>query len=558
MILSFSLISLSIILFSLSFSGFGKLFLKSLRIKDQKSFFEELIYGLYLISFLTLVCNFFSSINVIYSFLIFFVGLFIYFTIGNSKKKIFSDIKQALILSFVSLILISFAKFQEDLPWYTLPYISVLNEDKIIFGLTNIQFRFGHTSILSYASAYTSQIFTINNLVIPLIISCASIFLYFLEECNKKKNISLSLFSFFVVIYFLFKITRFEEYGNDIPAFLLYCFVVYQFLCYEFSEKIENNLVALFFLILVLIFQKLTMLPAILLTFIIIFSIRNNFKSLILLFSIGIFCSFFWVTKNIINTGCMIYPVNFTCLKNLSWTSKKNTHGHAKTVSNMSEAWSKSWIDQPLEKKLNYEDYIEGFNWIKVWNIKNPKLILEKLFPLLIVFFLIVTLKKKNDKIIKNKKFVKILDYVNFLNFISILIWFFNYPIFRYGAVFIVLFLIGIFIRYFYINNFIINKKLINLMIILGCVFFISKNFLRIYNDYENYSYAPWPKIFSEINNISKDYRKIDSNLSETLIFPRDERACYYSFNLCSHHVEIENNITIDFNSYGYKIIISN
>ena len=102
MILSFSLISLSIILFSLSFSGFGKLFLKSLRIKDQKSFFEELIYGLYLISFLTLICNFFSSINTIYSFLIFFVGLFIYFTIGNSKKKIFNDIKQALILSFVS------------------------------------------------------------------------------------------------------------------------------------------------------------------------------------------------------------------------------------------------------------------------------------------------------------------------------------------------------------------------------------------------------------------------------------------------------------------------
>ena len=50
---------------------------------------------------------------------------------------------------------------------------------------------------------------------------------------------------------------------------------------------------------------------------------------------------------------------------------------------------------------------------------------------------------------------------------------------------------------------------------------------------------------------INKDFKK-------TLIFTSDERACYYSFILCSHHVEIEKNIIIDLNSYGYKIIKSN
>ena len=558
MILSFSLILASIILFSLSFCGFGKIFLKSFKIKNQNNFYEEVIYGLYLVSFLALIWNFFSNINVYFSFSIFFIGLLIYLTTGNFKKKFIVDIISVLILSFLSLILISFAKFQEDLPWYTLPYISVLNEDKINFGLTNIQFRFGHTSILSYASAYTSQIFTISNLVIPLIISCVSIFLYFLKECYAKKNELLNLFSFFVATYFLIKINRFEEYGNDIPAFLLYCFIVYQLLSYVLNKEIGNNLIALFFLILILIFQKLTMLPAIFLALVIIFLLRFKLKSLILLFSIGIFCSFFWISKNVINTGCLIYPVNLTCFESLPWTAKKNTHGHAKAISNLSEAWSKGWIDQPSKKKLNYKNYIEGFSWIKIWSIKNPKLIIEKLFPLFILFLLCFIFKKKKRILKKDNRFIKILNCINFINLLSILIWFLNYPIFRYGAVFIIVFFIGIFIKYFYTHDFTIDKKIINFLIILCCTFFISKNILRVYNDYEDYSLAPWPKVYSEVENIPKDYRVINKDFKKTLIFPSDERACYYSFILCSHHVEIEKSIIIDLNSYGYKIIKSN
>ena len=43
--------------------------------------------------------------------------------------------------------------YRPDAGLYHLPYISILNENKIIIGLSNIHFEFGHVSILQYLSA---------------------------------------------------------------------------------------------------------------------------------------------------------------------------------------------------------------------------------------------------------------------------------------------------------------------------------------------------------------------------------------------------------------------
>ena len=51
---------------------------------------------------------------------------------------------------------------------YHLPYTKIINDNKIIFGISNIHFRFGHTSILQYLNAiFNNYIFNSKGIIIP-------------------------------------------------------------------------------------------------------------------------------------------------------------------------------------------------------------------------------------------------------------------------------------------------------------------------------------------------------------------------------------------------------
>ena len=67
-----------------------------------------------------------------------------------------------------------------------------------------------------------------------------------------------------------------------------------------------------------------------------------------------------WVLRNIIISGCVIYPIEKTCFKNLKYFDQEETILEAKS----GEAWSKDWINQK-DKKLSFEEYNKEFNWFK-------------------------------------------------------------------------------------------------------------------------------------------------------------------------------------------------
>jgi hypothetical protein len=547
MIYNIFIYTISIILFSFSFSGIGKFFLKYFSLKNS-SFLIEILYGIYFCSFIVLIYNFLFKINIFFSYLLFFFGLINYFLIKIRKNDLLNDFRLCLILIFFSSLLTFFSKFQEDFPWYTLPYISLLNENKIIFGLTNIQFRFGHTSILSYAAAYSSNVILLQNLIIPYILSCTVVLVYFLIETVKKKNnFKIKLFSFLISSYCLLKFTRFEEFGNDIPAQFLFFYIVFQLINFDFIKD-QKNLVSQAFLIQFLIFQKLTMLPVILIIFLILKNL--SYKNIITFVYISLFCSMIWFCKNIVNTGCLIYPVDSTCFKNLNWTSQENKHGNPKDISIQSEAWSKAWIDQTGDIK-NYKEYVDDYKWIKIWSKKNLKLIFEKLLPLFIFFTILLYFSKKNIINLK-RKYQNTDIFLILMSFFSILIWFFNYPIFRYGSGFFVIFLILCFSNYFYSKQLIVTDSILKNILCVALVFFVTKNILRINNNYEIYKDYPLPKLFSETDNFIKDYYILLDSSEIRIIYPKDNKACYYATNICTHHNEIKNNLEIYRNKYGY------
>ena len=59
---------------------------------------------------------------------------------------------------------------------------------------------------------------------------------------------------------------------------------------------------------------------------------------------------------NFINTGCLIYPVNFTCFEEYSWAISKS---EVKELNDWYEQWSKAGAG-PNFRVENSEVYIEN------------------------------------------------------------------------------------------------------------------------------------------------------------------------------------------------------
>ena len=120
-----------------------------------------------------------------------------------------------------------------------MPFIKILNEEKIIFGLENLHSRFAHISIIQYISAINYNFFSNEiGILIPLISIYAFITFYFIGDIadflfsvNKKGfNYFSVIFSSLVLIYISYKINRYSEFGNDAIGHLLYFYLISKFI----------------------------------------------------------------------------------------------------------------------------------------------------------------------------------------------------------------------------------------------------------------------------------------------------------------------------------------
>ena len=69
---------------------------------------------------------------------------------------------------------------------------------------------------------------------------------------------------------------------------------------------------------------------------------------------IGVFCLFF-ISKNIINTSCVFYPVSFKVCIETPWLSMtNNSHANVEERSIQSESWAKGWAQRNTKIYNNY------------------------------------------------------------------------------------------------------------------------------------------------------------------------------------------------------------
>ena len=136
---------MGIVLLSLSISGYGRL----INLTIKKIFSLDIFLGFILISLLVTIVHFFFKINLFISFLIFILGILLFFFKGKFRQLRLSkitDINYLVIFLFLIPIFLS-QKYHEDFGYYHLPYAIGFIEEKIIFGFANIDQSYVYNSI---------------------------------------------------------------------------------------------------------------------------------------------------------------------------------------------------------------------------------------------------------------------------------------------------------------------------------------------------------------------------------------------------------------------------
>ncbi len=512
---------------------------------SYENFAENSIFGVIFLSFLALIINFMFPINKSIGNIVCLITLFLfikYFKNIKDKKKLFLFLSYSSIITFF-LILLSNVN-RPDAGLYHLPYISLINENKIILGSTNIHFRFGHISIIQYLSAiYNNSFFPTSSITIPLA-SIVSIFIiYLIKKFNfifKKKN-NLSFIIFLILIFVLTNFNRYSSFGNDAPSHIFFLFLAILFL--DIKNLKECDLVSFYKITFVSVFL-LTLKVFMIVVLIIpltLFLLSNKKREILINKNIVISIIFIisWILKNIFVSGCLIYPIQKTCINNLNYYDADNTS----QIINASEAWAKGWSDQKAPI-LEYKEYNKNFNWFKTWKSKHLKKIFEKILPFLILlfitlFYLILRIFLKKEKLKIKDIHSSRISILLYFSLFFLLIWFLKFPIYRYGSSFIILSLILIITLIFKNYLHFINRKYFTTIIIIGLVGFLSKNGLRIIDKYQmSYFEYPWPQIYSLDSKDKNNPEKfvLIKNKDQDIYYFSNQKLCMYSTSPCSNY----------------------
>lgn len=517
----------------------GYLVLSRSKFGDNSNFFTFFI-GAIAISSVGLLLNFFIPLSQLTNTLVYILIIIIFLlkTKLNFDKKIFLFLIISSLLTF--LLIIKSNVNRPDAGLYHLPYISILNENKIFFGLSNIHSRFAHVSIIQYLSAINNNYLFLNNgISIPLASIVSFFYLYFFFDVwtivKNKEHINISkIFSLFILIYISFKITRYSSFGNDAVAHLSYFYLISCILKDTLKEVNFSKIL----LISVFIFINKPMLGLVFLIPSTIFLIKNNFKFIKIfnsIFSLPILLLSIWLIKNIIISGCVIFPIKNSCIEKLPWTNIQQI----KSSQIEGQAWSKGWPDRD-DKKISMQEFSKDFNWVSAWGKKHMKYILNIITPYIVVLLLIIIFIKNRTKIHKSSKNKdKDLLIRLWLSILTSLIgtfsFFLIFPIYRYGYSYLITLIALLFI--IIINNntrSIKNVFIFRFFLILSLIAFMAKQSQKLLVNNEN---GRWPNIYTLDTKIGKK-QKIQIKDNFYYYYSEEgERLCMYSNSPCTSYM---------------------
>lgn len=460
--------------FYLYFSGRGIIVLIQKKCSDN--LFEQNLFGLKISNFytyiflfylgnLSFIINFFYKIS-LSTFLLLSVPLLLC-NFLNLKLKDINILNISILLKIYTFFLLSISSYSANLGYdaglYHLASQLWIKTEKINIGIANFHHRLGFSSIYEYIS---SNFWFDDNLIFLHFINLifiVQLFLNLVDYFYKSNNSNLELVTLLVFIYCFFDNFGFNGGKNgfieiegitkfDTPFGIVFAISMFLMFYIFNSNSLKKEEV---YLLLLMILFSIQIRPTGLLLLIPFFSMIYIFRkktqfSLVnnLANKLSVLVLILWMIKNIILSGCGIFPIEILCIDNLKWYQSGYANSITKDIGDSLRAYS---LDQNV------------FDWYIEWSNKfywNQSTMLNFIISIgvLIIF---IKLIGKNSQIINTSNFNLIL-----LNIFYFLFWILTAPDFRFSIGFILslIFLLGLTTKLLDLK---LNKKFLNFIFII-------------------------------------------------------------------------------------------
>ncbi len=383
---------------------------------------------------------------------------------------------------FISLILAPLAGSMRpgfDGGLYHLPLQLWLRSESIVIGLANFHDRFGFSSLYEYISAslWIKEQFT---LLSYLQVSFVVYFLLFLIKQARLSSgthlallfgITVNLAVFYGYIYLAYTYT-------DLPAGFIFAttFIYGHWLLYRDQAVLRGEWTVFVILLLSAIFYKVSS-ALLLLWFVFVLFYRVFLKNDSVrecLFGLAIPAGFLliWLLRNVLTTGCLLYPESASCL-DVPWSAKNNA--------TQSANWVTAWARHPRSGLSP----LQNNSWFLNWWLPNYQTFLIKFISVgLFVGILYGSIALRSRFAIMKILDIRIVAATGFV-LIAFVFWFWKAPTPRFG--------IGVFIIFFPVLFLFLHgktlerpdnsRKLLQAIVVIGVVIFICR------------IGAPWEKI---------------------------------------------------------------
>ena len=495
----------------------------------SKNYFDQINLGeigilgiLFTIAF-SIFSNFFLAHGYIHNLSFILIGIFSFFY--NIKKVPKAEIKALFIIFFI--IFISFPTFKshDDFSYYHFPYSYYLTQHPHLFGLGNLNHGFRTPSSIFYINSlfyipyFKYYLFNLSAVLIFGFFNLNMI-LKLIHNFKNKINKNEIFFILSILIFTNIFFYRIPEHGTDRSAqiLILILFLEY-FLMIQKKTNIHLSINKILIYIAIIISLKSFYILYVIFVPVLLFFLYdrrylNILKNFYLLknfyFNFFLIILFLVLFLNFSNSGCLIYPVYFTCVEGISWGIPID---NVKDMNLWYEQWSKGGAG-PNFRVENPEQYIQKFNWVSNWIDKYffnkfSDFILGLSFVAIILIFFFYSSKSTKIKIDKHL----LIFYFTIL--ILLFEWFYNHPSLRYGGyvlVFSFLFIpIIVLLASFQSKNKKIKSNFIVLIIMLTIIFEL-RNANRLYKEHKNYDY----NFINDFRyNVEEDYFRIDKLINQ-------------------------------------------
>tara|TARA_Y100000389_G_scaffold62289_1_gene58374 strand:- start:7827 stop:9455 length:1629 start_codon:yes stop_codon:yes gene_type:complete len=318
---------------------------------DIQIFFP--ILGLFFLGNYLFILNYFIPLKSSYTFLILPFLLINLFEIENKNrlKSIFWT------LPFYIIVIISSydINFHYDAGLYHLNNQLWIRESNILLGFSNIYGAFGVSSIYEYLSAFLwfDNSFILVHFLNIIFVGFLYTFLYY--NLSKNKNLAMYSGSFFIVLYSIFDNVGFGGGRNgfitiqsigkqDLSISVLFLSVSAILLTSILKRSYDEKDLVLLTILSLFIFQlKISGFPIIFIYIFYLFKYvkANKISVFILLKKLKLYITLvlIWLLKSILHTGCIIFPLEISCVTSLDWVNAN----YINNIENISVNYSNSY-----------------------------------------------------------------------------------------------------------------------------------------------------------------------------------------------------------------------